>query len=129
MNQKTIVVAVIEKDGKFLATSRKNDHTLFGFPGGKVEYTDKSILDAIKRETLEETGVTIQEAELVHNEPYNNEITYAFKVTKWSGNIFTDAEAEIRGEGIVRWLTSEQLAKGFCGAYNKKLLAKIKQQK
>lgn len=125
MKQTTIVVAVIEKDGKFLATSRKKNHELFGFPGGKVEHTDKSILNAIIRETKEETGINIIEAELVHTEPYNGELTFAFKINKWSGTPYTDEVAISKGEGIVRWLNVDQLSFGFCGSYNKKLLNKL----
>lgn len=126
MKQITIVVAIIEKDGKFLATSRKKNHELFGFPGGKVEYTDKSILNAIIRETKEETGINIIDAELIHSETYNGELTFAFKINKWSGTPYTDEIAISKGEGLVRWLNAEQLAVSFCGTYNKKLLTKLK---
>lgn len=121
-----IVVAIIEKDGKFLSTSRKNNYELFGLPGGKVEPRDKSLLAAIIRETREETGVIILEAELISNRTYKGEQTYAFKVTKWRGAPFTDIEAKKRGEGMVRWLSAEDLSFGFCGDYNKDLLTKLK---
>lgn len=42
-----------------LMVSRKNDHTKFGLPGGKVEDTDGSTLKAAIRELKEETGIEV----------------------------------------------------------------------
>jgi 8-oxo-dGTP diphosphatase len=56
-----VVAAVIERDGKYLITQRRDNAVLPGlweFPGGKVE-PGETIEQALRRELLEEIGVTI----------------------------------------------------------------------
>jgi 8-oxo-dGTP diphosphatase len=55
------VSAVIVRDGEFLAVRRARPpmQGLFTLPGGGVE-TGESLLDAVRREVLEETGLTIE---------------------------------------------------------------------
>jgi A/G-specific adenine glycosylase len=58
------VVAVIEKDGRFLFQQRPERGLLAGlweFPGGKIEAGESS-LDALRRELSEEMGVRVVEA-------------------------------------------------------------------
>ncbi len=43
---------------KILAVSRKDNHADLGLPGGKIEPGDATPEDAIRREILEEVGVT-----------------------------------------------------------------------
>lgn len=55
-NMKTVVAALIEKDGKYLIAKRKAGSTLGGlweFPGGKVEVGENDEV-ALEREILEE---------------------------------------------------------------------------
>ncbi len=61
-----LAVSVIIRDAdKFLLVERANDpgRGSFAFPGGKVE-TGETLDAAIKRELLEETALTLVEAEL-----------------------------------------------------------------
>jgi 8-oxo-dGTP diphosphatase len=55
------VSTVIVRDGEFLAVRRARPpmQGLFTLPGGGVE-TGESLLDAVRREALEETGLTIE---------------------------------------------------------------------
>ncbi len=56
------VVGIIRKKTKVLIQRRPNKGLLAGlweFPGGKVDVSDKSLRDALKREIWEETGLTI----------------------------------------------------------------------
>ena len=59
------VGVLIDADGRFLLTSRPDGKVYAGyweFPGGKVE-PGEAILDALKREFVEELGVEIVGAE------------------------------------------------------------------
>lgn len=51
-------------DGQFLAVSRRNSSTSWGLPGGKVD-PGESVIDAVVRETFEETGLQIRAGDLV----------------------------------------------------------------
>jgi len=55
------VSAVVVRDGEFLAVRRARPpmHGLFTLPGGGVE-TGESVIEAERREVLEETGLTIE---------------------------------------------------------------------
>lgn len=55
---KKAVCALIPILGMILTVSRKDDHTKFGLIGGKVD-SNETLTDALKRETLEETGLHI----------------------------------------------------------------------
>lgn len=50
------VCGLLIENGLVLTVSRKDDHTKIGMPGGKVDL-DESLIDAIIRETFEETGI------------------------------------------------------------------------
>lgn len=67
MNQRTAVRAIIRKDGKTLLLRRANGRpTILGkyeLPGGKLEYGEQPE-DALARNLLEETDLTIQTAQL-----------------------------------------------------------------
>jgi len=49
-------VALIQRNGRFLAVSRKEDHQDLGFPGGKLEQGETAE-HAVLRELREETGL------------------------------------------------------------------------
>jgi mutator protein MutT len=50
------VAALVIKDGKVLAVSRKTNHSDFGLAGGKIDPGETSE-EAVKRELFEETGL------------------------------------------------------------------------
>lgn len=59
--EKIVVGAIISKDGKVLVLRRKQDDYLGGIdelPSGHVEQGE-SVLDALRREVKEETGLTV----------------------------------------------------------------------
>ena len=65
------VAVVIRKDGKVLLGKRKNAHGdgTWAFPGGHLEWHE-AIEDCAKRETQEETGITIKNIQIG---PYTND--------------------------------------------------------
>jgi len=69
----TIKVIAI-KDNKIVILNQKqpdSEQSFYDLPGGRHDYEDESELDAVKRETLEETGMTFKNWRLIKVEqPY-----------------------------------------------------------
>lgn len=57
--KKLAVCGILSVLGHYLAVSRKDDHTKFGFIGGKVD-DGESVKQALIREVLEETGLHVE---------------------------------------------------------------------
>jgi 8-oxo-dGTP pyrophosphatase MutT (NUDIX family) len=111
---KTAGTCIILKNGdKILGVTRKYDHTLWGLPGGKLD-TDETPLEAIIRETKEETGLDIRNIKLIDNRKYRDRLIYLY-IADWSGSIQYDVETE----GKCDWITWEHLISGPFGEYNK----------
>ncbi len=66
------VGVIVRKDGKVLMLRRSGAHGqgTWCFPGGHLEF-DEEVEDCAKRETLEESGVTIKN---LQRGPYTNDI-------------------------------------------------------
>ena len=62
------VSLILRKGDLILGVSRKDNHELFGFIGGKVDDTDKTIESAIIRECMEETGICPFNLKLIKNQ-------------------------------------------------------------
>lgn len=66
--QLTVVIGIIERDGRFLAIRRVDEipewHHKWELPGGKID-VDESPIDALRREAFEETGLQIQDPQLL----------------------------------------------------------------
>jgi 8-oxo-dGTP pyrophosphatase MutT (NUDIX family) len=109
-----------------LGVSRKEDHSKFGFPGGKQEYweTEK---DCAIREAYEETGLLVSSCFflLSRTEPPVNNISYhttCFVADKFSGLIKSNEDL------IIRWMTPKDLCSLEFSAfpdYNREVFLKL----
>ncbi|WP_159432414.1 NUDIX domain-containing protein [Caldanaerobius fijiensis] len=97
-NQKIINVSVrgIIQDGENrVLLVRRRDNGKWVMPAGSLEINE-SVLDGLKREIKEETGIEVEEAELIaiYSDPKYSYVSWGFEyqmlalvfhVTKWSG--------------------------------------------
>lgn len=126
------------KAGRVLAVSRKDDHTQFGVPGGKVDPEDGSLAmpefvgtvkRAVARELGEEAGVRLpaEGFRIVHQGvcPGGKDGIAYWQVTL-TYDFDDDWVAETQpGEGVVAWVPWETLEGGPFGTYNRKLRAAL----
>ena len=105
------VSAGIFRDGKILLTRRANDPKgiRWTFPGGRIEY-DETIAEALKREILEETGLTIDIAgsagvrEMLHAQSGHGHFIILPFAARWvSGEVALNDELE-----EARWFDPDQ---------------------
>ena len=97
------VRGILVDDQRRVLLQRRSDTGHWGFPAGVVDVGD-SVLDALSREVLEESGLTVKRAELfgVYTDPrfsvtYPNgdqvqTFTVAFLVREWSGALSADSD-------------------------------------
>lgn len=119
-------VMLVIKDGLILGVSRGVGNPKFGLPGGKCE-PGEYIMDTAKRETFEETGLTVDSCSLIfervefsHNVGGEAFKAYCFYAHSWSGTIVPSHE------GDVRWVTVEELGRGSFPEYNLKTVKVLK---
>lgn len=114
------VLAIIEKDGKFLLHKRKNTSFYEGWyslVGGKLEGSE-SQTQGIIREVKEEIGVTVmpEDVEFVHTKHVAPEVTGTeyfynyFRIKKWEGEPFV-AEPDHCEE--IEWFDLKNLPEQF----------------
>ena len=105
-----------EDGGLYLSVTRKNDHTDFGFPGGKYEPDeDMDLVDTALRETEEETGKNVEIITTI--EPYieDNCYTYFGRTT-----LIPDTEIDLKETGKIEFVSQEVLEnQSSFGEYNK----------
>jgi len=103
-----------EEKTKILGVSRKDNHTIFGLPGGKVE-ENETLLDGLIRELKEETGLDLISARPIFFREDGDFVAVVYLITEYSGKINT------KESGIVEWITFEELKKGAFPEYNSAL--------
>ena len=121
---KAVCSFIINDEGLVLAVSRKENHSIFGLPGGKVEVSDLTIEDAAKRELIEETGVLASGGVPICTSLLNKK-TYLTTTFIW--NKLLSEPKQIEGEGLVAWVSPDVMCQihekryeNF-GIYNRKL--------
>ena len=114
-NMKYAVQAIILNGfNEVLCVSRKEDHTSFGCPGGKVDPEDTSLEDALAREVKEETGLDVDTSSFIqvfsmHKDGY---MGYTYFIANWNGIINTDEPH------VVKWGVFDDLKNGTFGEWN-----------
>jgi ADP-ribose pyrophosphatase YjhB (NUDIX family) len=108
----TAQVVLINKEGLVLGVSRKDNHSDFGLPGGKMDPEDDNDpkVTAI-RECKEETGLNITDLELVFAIHKSGNMGYTY-LAKYSGEIEHDEPH------VVKWVPFQVLINGSFGRYN-----------
>lgn len=111
----TTVAAIAEQDGRFLLVEESiNDKLVFNQPAGHLEHGE-SLLDAVKREVLEETAWEFEPETLVgvylYPNPNDPDITYLRFC--FSGKCSNEHKGQALDDGIVRaaWLTQKEIEK------------------
>lgn len=94
------VLCMIYKDDQILLQNRqKSDWPGYTFPGGHIEKSE-SFVDAVKREILEETGLSIFQPHLCGIKQFPTDdgaryIVLLFKTDLFSGQLTSSAEEEM----------------------------------
>ncbi|ADG60117.1 MutT/NUDIX hydrolase [Acinetobacter phage Acj9] len=111
---------LIERDGKFLGVSRKDDPNDFGLPGGKMD-PGETISQCAKRECLEETGVVASILDL--DDPFVA-IEGEYEVSTFHAIAATEKRTAISAQetGVVKWVTADELINSYFGEYNAAML-------
>lgn len=101
-----VVAAVIERDGRYLITQRRESAVLpllWEFPGGKVELGE-SHEDALSREVRHRLGVEIEVRELMNSVSHEYE-KYSVELHLYACRL-ASGEPEARHVRAFRWVTS-----------------------
>lgn len=123
-NMKKVALALIYKEGKYLAISRKDNHEDFGFIGGKVE-EGETTTEAVIREIQEETGLIALKVTAIDEVEYRGNLVTIFlceNIINWE-----DLALGATPEGFVAFKTKEELINGNHSYvdFNRDVLTKI----
>lgn len=111
-----VCVLIVDKDNNLLSVSRKDNHNDWGLPGGKLE-ENESFIDAAIRETLEETGYSI---EVVDTSNYFEHSDNEYLVRTYKAKIIYYLRTPVSEEetGLVSFKNKLDLLKGSFSQYN-----------
>lgn len=106
-NVELVTLCLVEKDNKYLLQDRlKKDWKGFVLPGGHVE-KGESIVEAVKREIKEETGLDIFNPQLrgIKQFPIENGryLVFLFYASQFEGELVSSSE------GIMHWVDKKDI--------------------
>lgn len=111
----TTVAAITEQDGRFLLVEESiNGNLVFNQPAGHLEHGE-SLIDAVKREVLEETAWEFESEYLIgvylYPNPHQTDITYLRFC--FYGHCSNEHKEQALDDGILRtaWLSPEEIEK------------------
>ncbi len=120
--KRAVCVILKNEFDEYLAVTRKDDHTNFGFPGGAVELGE-SLIDAIHRETKEETGLEISSLQKIYEGYDDKDYLVTCYSAAWVGKIFIDNKEET---GLVKWVSKDILIEqSSFKVYNTKIFQEL----
>lgn len=107
-NIELTVLCLIQKDNNYLLQNRiKEDWKGYTLPGGHIK-NGESIVDAVIRETKEETGLIVSNPKLCGVKQFPIEggryIVFLFSADKFKGEIISSDEGEMH------WINKEELS-------------------
>lgn len=114
MKPAAALVIIHGAGGTVLGVSRPHDVEDFGLPGGSVEPGESAEAAAL-REVLEETGLVVSGLERLEQVSYRERVVHCFVAKSFTG------EPRRSEEGVVQWVTWEQLGRGTYGEYNRRI--------
>ena len=100
---------VNSKDGKVLVQERIKSWEGVAFPGGKLE-EGESIVESIKREVFEETGLKVDNIKICGIKDWYDykekvrQLIFLFKTDTYTGDLISETD-----EGKVYWINYEDL--------------------
>ncbi|WP_087020339.1 NUDIX domain-containing protein [Thaumasiovibrio subtropicus] len=121
MKHRIRAAGILENDGKILLLKVKDHSGEYWIPpGGGLEDEDKCTRDALKREFLEETGLSVtvgaflfaREFLETHKERYHAEFFY--RITDWQGEVSHDNLTGLTDEEFILgadWLSRDDIQK------------------
>jgi len=103
-------VVILNDKGKVCLVSRKEDHTDFGLPGGKLD-GDETYEEAAIREVKEETGLDIKNLTMIFAMHRKGRMGHTF-IAEYSGEFDTDEDH------VVKWGKMQEAVDGKFGYWN-----------